>query len=119
MEFVECPAWDAIITVKGCNALQKAANLTALKIINHESVLAAPESQFLKLIACMMCSRFNKEYKQKRLDEVISEVHQKCLTTLDFKETSSTVSRYKKWYDKHGKEYKQKQRAAQKLTKEN
>ena len=105
MKFVECPAWDAIISVRGCNALQKAANLTALKIINHESVLAAPESQFLKLIACMMCSRFTKEYKQRRLDEVIAEVHQKCLVTLDFKETS-TVSRYKKWYDKHGKEYK-------------
>ena len=54
MEFVECPAWEAIITVRGCNALQKAANLTASKIINHVSVLAAPESQFLKLIACTL-----------------------------------------------------------------
>ena len=116
MEFVECPAWDALMTQHGCDALKNSALTTAMKIIQHRSVLAVQEDKFCKMIACSTCQRFHPTYDQSELDEVINEVHKKCLEVFDFQSTDGdTRSRYKRWYDKHGKEYKQKQREA--LTK--
>lgn len=113
-KLVECPAWEASMSLSGCEALQESANATALKIINHESVLAVTENKFYKMIACSTCAHFSPVYKTARLDMVIESIHQKCLDTLSDKDESDTRSRYKKWYDKHGKQYKQKQREKQK-----
>jgi len=120
LNLFECPSWDALITRHGCQSLQRLGNATASKILASGSVMLVPEEAFYKLRGCTLCKNFKPKFDIEALDKLIKESYILCNNKL--KGTDSVddgKSRYKRWYDKHGKEDKQKRRATKKGGKKN
>ena len=122
-EVIECPAWDALINKRSCEQNKLTANNIANYILTYQSVLGVADYDYDRFLGCSLCDKFKLEVDKDQLDKVMLDIHQECIKILTRFERVESVnndtakraqSRYKKWYDKHGKVDKHKRRAKKK-----